>query len=89
MKLITLYLPHSYIEALDELISEKLYADRSQAIRDAVRDLLKTHDKFGNTVCMQPKTDYTPPNPRKLLAIEHAIKRTERRAPKKVETRAP
>ena len=41
MKLITLYLPEPYIKALDGLVSERYYPNRAEAIRVAVRDLLK------------------------------------------------
>ena len=40
MKLITLYLPEPYIQALDRLVNEKFYPNRAEAIRVAVRDLL-------------------------------------------------
>jgi Arc/MetJ-type ribon-helix-helix transcriptional regulator len=40
MKLITLYLPEPYIEALDKLVSERFYPNRAEAIRVAIRDLL-------------------------------------------------
>jgi len=41
MKLITLYLPEPYIQALDRLVNEKrTYPNRAEAIRIAVRDLL-------------------------------------------------
>lgn len=41
MKLITLYLPEPYIQALDRLVNEKrIYPNRAEAIRIAVRDLL-------------------------------------------------
>jgi len=41
MKLITLYLPEPYIRALDQLVNEKrIYPNRAEAIRIAVRDLL-------------------------------------------------
>ena len=41
MKLITLYLPEPYIRALDGLVEERFYPNRAEAIRVAVRDLLK------------------------------------------------
>ncbi|MEM1586525.1 MAG: ribbon-helix-helix domain-containing protein [Candidatus Bathyarchaeia archaeon] len=41
MKLITIYLPEPYLEALDELVSRKLYPHRAEAIRAAVRDLIE------------------------------------------------
>ena len=41
MKLITLYIPEPYLKALDRLIHERrLYPNRAEAIRLAVRDLL-------------------------------------------------
>jgi antitoxin ParD1/3/4 len=40
MKLITLHLPEPYIQALDNLVDEKFYPNRAEAIRTAVRDLL-------------------------------------------------
>ena len=41
MKKITLHLPITYIQALDKLVKENMYPNRSEAIRMAVRDLLK------------------------------------------------
>jgi len=42
MKLITLLLPESHIKGLDRLVHEKkMYANRAQAMREAIRDLLK------------------------------------------------
>jgi len=40
MKLITIHLPESYVEGLDELVKQRRYPSRSEAIRVAVRDLL-------------------------------------------------
>ncbi len=42
MKLITLYLPEPYIKALDQLVNEKFYPNRAEAIRVAIRDLINT-----------------------------------------------
>ncbi|MCK5592729.1 ribbon-helix-helix protein, CopG family [Candidatus Bathyarchaeota archaeon] len=39
-RLITLHLPEPYIRALDQLVREKFYPNRAEAIRVAVRDLL-------------------------------------------------
>lgn len=54
MKLITIYLPEPYLEALDELVNRKLYPHRAEAIRAAIRDLIevelrgrKSHGKAG------------------------------------------
>ncbi|RLI21766.1 hypothetical protein DRO54_02880 [Candidatus Bathyarchaeota archaeon] len=41
MKLITLYLPEPYIEALDKLVSEKFYPNRAEAIRTAILDMIR------------------------------------------------
>jgi len=41
MKLITLHLPLYYIKKLDELVDAKKYPNRSEAIRFAVRDLIR------------------------------------------------
>ncbi len=42
MKLITLYLPETYIKALDQLVDECFYPNRAEAIRVAIRDLIST-----------------------------------------------
>jgi len=44
MKPVTVHLSDPYIKALDELVRRKLYANRAEAIRMAVRDLLKNHN---------------------------------------------
>jgi len=46
MKLITLYLPESYIKALDQLVTEHFYPHRAEAIRTAIHDLLDSHGRF-------------------------------------------
>jgi Arc/MetJ-type ribon-helix-helix transcriptional regulator len=40
MKLITIYLPEPYIKMLDQLVNEKYYPNRAEAIRVAIRDLI-------------------------------------------------
>ena len=40
MKIITLHIPEGHIKLLDELVAKKLYPNRSEAIRFAIRDLL-------------------------------------------------
>jgi Arc/MetJ-type ribon-helix-helix transcriptional regulator len=42
MKMITLYLPEPYLEALNQLVNEKFYPNRAEAIRVAIRDLIST-----------------------------------------------
>jgi len=46
MKLTTLYLSPVYINRLDELVQEGYYPNRADAIRAAIRDMLKAHNKF-------------------------------------------
>lgn len=41
MKLITLNVPETYLKALDELVTERYYANRAEAIRLAIRDLIE------------------------------------------------
>lgn len=41
MKLITIYLPEPYLEALDELVNKRYYPHRAEAIRAAIRDLIE------------------------------------------------
>ncbi|MHA1733844.1 MAG: ribbon-helix-helix domain-containing protein [Promethearchaeota archaeon] len=41
MKLITLHLPEAYLTGIERLVDLELYPNRSEAIRMAVRDLLK------------------------------------------------
>ncbi|MCD6509943.1 MAG: type II toxin-antitoxin system ParD family antitoxin [Thermoprotei archaeon] len=41
LRLVSIHLPESYVEGLDELVLKGLYPSRSEAIRIAVRDLLK------------------------------------------------
>jgi Arc/MetJ-type ribon-helix-helix transcriptional regulator len=41
MKLVTTLLPEAYLEGLDDLVRANMYPNRSCAIRNAVRDMLK------------------------------------------------
>jgi Arc/MetJ-type ribon-helix-helix transcriptional regulator len=41
MKLVTALLPDPYLEGLDDLVRANMYPNRSCAIRNAVRDMLK------------------------------------------------
>jgi len=40
-KMVGVSLPPAYIEGLNELVKAGMYANRGEAIRDAVRDMLK------------------------------------------------
>jgi Arc/MetJ-type ribon-helix-helix transcriptional regulator len=57
MKLTTLHLPERYIKALDQLVADKMFANRADAIRLSIRDLLISQNRF--TVQITP--EYTPP----------------------------
>lgn len=46
MRLVTLYLPTTYIKALDQLVDEHFFPNRSEAIRVSIRDLLVAFDRF-------------------------------------------
>ncbi len=41
MKLITCHLPEAYLSGIEELVNLNVYPNRSEAIRVAIRDLLK------------------------------------------------
>jgi len=42
MKLITCHLPEAYLDGIEELVAAKVFPNRSEAIRTAVRELLKS-----------------------------------------------
>jgi len=48
MKLITLYLPESYLKALQVLVDGRYYPNRAEAIRVAVRDMIR-EEVWGRT----------------------------------------
>lgn len=45
MKVVTVHLPEPYIEAIDELVRRKIYPNRAEAIRMAVRDFIQSEAK--------------------------------------------
>jgi len=40
VKVVTVHLPEVYLEVIDELVRRKLYPNRAEAIRTAVRDFI-------------------------------------------------
>jgi len=46
MVLIAVFVPPDWIAELDGLVERGLYPNRSEAIRMAIRDLLKRHEVF-------------------------------------------
>jgi Arc/MetJ-type ribon-helix-helix transcriptional regulator len=41
VKVVTVHLPAAYVEAIDELVRRGVYPNRAEAIRMAVRDLIR------------------------------------------------
>jgi len=46
MVLIAVFVPPDWISKLDSLVEQGYYPSRSEAIRMAIRDLLKQHDSL-------------------------------------------
>ncbi len=53
VKLITCHLPTAYIEGIEKLVEDEIYPNRSEAIRVAIRDLLK--NELGHLVKEDPQ----------------------------------
>ena len=47
MKVVTVHLPEAYLDAIDELVRRKMYPNRAEVIRMAVRDLIRREAKLG------------------------------------------
>jgi len=45
MKIIPVHLPAGYLDGIDTLIDRDLYPNRSEAIRMAIRDMLKSETR--------------------------------------------
>ncbi|MEM1944482.1 MAG: ribbon-helix-helix domain-containing protein [Nitrososphaerota archaeon] len=41
MRVVTVHLPEPYLQAIDELVRRRLYPNRAEAIRMAVRDFIR------------------------------------------------
>ncbi len=72
MRLVTVKMPETYIEGLDELVKMGRYSSRSEAIRVAVRELLKRElwglepVEAAHTI---PAIHYTPPREPRRVSI--------------------
>lgn len=55
MESITIRVPQAYIEGLDDLVEKKMYPSRSEAIRAAMRDLLKNELWEGESQSQSPE----------------------------------
>ena len=53
MRLITLCLPEPYLKALERMVDAGYYPNRAEAIRIAVRTLMKEHGEFLNSIVIQ------------------------------------
>lgn len=42
LKVVTVHLPEPYLQAIDELVRRRLYPNRAEAIRMALRDFIRT-----------------------------------------------
>ncbi len=47
MKIVTVFLPEEYLGILEKLVEQGRFPNRSEAIRVAVRDLIKTEYQIG------------------------------------------
>ena len=47
MRVVTVHLPEKYIEAIDQLIEKRVFPNRAEAIRTAVRDLILSSAEAG------------------------------------------
>ena len=50
LKMLTVYIPETYIETLDLLVMEERFPNRSEAIRTAIRDLIKNEILLKNSI---------------------------------------
>jgi len=50
MKMITLYIPQKYLEAIEYLINQKYFPNRSELIRVAIRDLILKELKINEII---------------------------------------
>ncbi len=45
MKLVSVYLPEPYVNAVDELVRENYYISRGEVIRTAIRELIRKENE--------------------------------------------
>ena len=57
--MLSVFIPESYIESLDILVSEELFPNRSEAIRSAIRDLIRNEMLLKDAIAKRKnKKDY-------------------------------
>jgi len=47
VRVVTVHLPEAYIEAIDQLVKRRMYPNRAEAIRMAVRDFIMEEARIG------------------------------------------
>jgi len=47
VRVVTVHLPEAYIEAIDQLVKRRMYPNRAEAIRMAVRDFIMEEARVG------------------------------------------
>ena len=57
MRMVTLYLPEPYIKALKRMEDAGYFPNRAEAIRTAVRLLMKEYGEFLNSIVIKPIPD--------------------------------
>lgn len=63
MKIVTVNVPESYVEAIEKLIGENgLYPSRSELIRCAVREFLLKELKMAKSIVTYDKSDFDEEN---------------------------
>jgi len=50
MRMLSVFIPESYIESLDFLVAEEIFPNRSEAIRSAIRDLIRNEILLKDTI---------------------------------------
>jgi len=46
MKAVTINIPEPYLRAIDDLVRRKVFPNRAEAIRVAIRDLIRFHAEY-------------------------------------------
>jgi len=57
MPTVSVHLPREYVEALDELVKQGMFPSRAEAIRWAVRNMLKDEYKLLSTIRAKSRGD--------------------------------
>ena len=53
--MLTVFIPESYIETLDILVAEEFFPNRSEAIRSAIRDLIRNELLLKDAIAKRKK----------------------------------